>query len=193
MWIDFAQASRENNVKKIKTLFVRDAANPSIVTREYGVTPDPSWEPTRKRDGTAIRVLGGKVYRRFDAKHGKTPPAGFVPCQDAPESDGHFPGWVPIDCPAGDKTTARVCAELHAEALADGTYELCGPKFQGNPERIAEHVLFRHGGEFLNAPTDFDGLKAWFAEHPIEGIVFWANGAPVAKIKRRDFGLPWPA
>lgn len=180
-------------MKKIKTLFVRDPNDMRVVTREYGITPEHTWEPTRKRDGTAIRVLGGKVYRRFDAKHGKTPPPGFEPCQDVAEPDGHFPGWVPIDCPAGDRTTAKLCAELHAEALADGTYELCGPKINGNAEGLAEHVLFRHGADFLHAPTDYDGLKAWFTEHVIEGIVFWANGAPVAKIKRRDFGLPWPA
>ena len=29
-------------------------------------------------------------------------------------------------------------------------------------------------------------------ENAIEGIVFWLDGAPVCKIKRTDFGLPWP-
>jgi len=35
-------------------------------------------------------------------------------------------------------------------------------------------------------------ISAYLEEHSIEGIVFWKNGVPCCKIKRKDFGLKWP-
>lgn len=74
------------------------------------------------------------------------------------------------------------------------TYELVGPKIQGNPDHYQGHMFVRHGAEVLSdVPTDFNGLFDFFGSHIIEGIVWWHEGKPVAKIKRRDFGWPWPA
>jgi len=42
-------------------------------------------------------------------------------------------------------------------------------------------------------PTDFDTLYSLVVvDIDIEGVVWWFNGQPVAKLKRRDFGLQWP-
>ncbi len=40
-----------------------------------------------------------------------------------------------------------------------GSYELCGPKVNGNPEGSPHHVLVRHGALVLEAPRDDDGLR----------------------------------
>jgi hypothetical protein len=82
-------------------------------------------------------------------------------------------------------------------ALPEGTYELIGPKVLGNPERVEAHTLVPHGAEVLtDVPRDFAGVRAYLESHEIEGVVFWrAQGDPdcdMVKIKRRDFGLPWP-
>ena len=39
-------------------------------------------------------IIDGKFYKRYDAKKGKTPPEGAIPCQDAPDPvTGHFPHY----------------------------------------------------------------------------------------------------
>jgi hypothetical protein len=35
-------------------------------------------------------------------------------------------------------------------------------------------------------------MKKYLKENAIEGIVFWLDGEPICKIKRSDFGFPWP-
>ena len=76
--------------------------------------------------------------------------------------------------------------------LEPGTYELCGPKINGNPEGFSRHILVTHGSQHLvDVPRDFEGLRAWLADAQFEGIVWWSNimdpDAPMAKLKRRDF------
>lgn len=45
-------------------------------------------------------------------------------------------------------------------------------------------------------PRDFAGLKEYLIAWQLEGIVWWRNpsdpDSEKVKIKRRDFGLPWP-
>jgi hypothetical protein len=77
--------------------------------------------------------------------------------------------------------------------LPDGTYELCGPKVNGNHEHLEKHVLLPHGKtelEFKFGDGDpLDELNEWFKGKDIEGIVWWKDDVPVAKIKKSDFGL----
>lgn len=186
-------------MKKIPSIFKRDfGGDPSMVLRE----PEDScsWVfkgggfPTRKRDGTACMFRGGRLLKRYDAKGGKTPPDGFEPCQDPDPVTGHWPGWVPV----GPDDKWHVWAhygELVAgvEEITDGTYELCGPKLQTNPEKLDEYLFFRHGEERLEGvPLDYDGIKAWLSENVMEGIVWHHPAGVMAKIKRTDFGLKWP-
>ena len=37
----------------------------------------------------------------------------------------------------------------------------------------------------------FEGIRTYLETHVIEGIVFWKDGHPRCKIKRKDFGFPW--
>lgn len=70
-----------------------------------------------------------------------------------------------------------------------GTYELCGPKINGNPEGYDRHVLISHeyAEELHGVPRDYDGLAAWLADCEFEGIVWHHPDGRMAKIKRRDF------
>lgn len=184
-------------MKKIISLFVRDKTNPKYVTRE--ITPGAEWVAagegvaTRKYDGTACMVKDGALYKRYDGSKSKHLPAAFIPAYA--ESDRatdlnatHWLGWLPV----GDGPEDRYAVEAWdiQKPLPDGTYELCGPKVQSNPERMERHTLVPHGRELvLDCPRTFDELKAWFVGKSIEGIVWHHPDGRMVKIKARDFGL----
>lgn len=76
--------------------------------------------------------------------------------------------------------------------LADGTYELCGPHFNSNREKLDHDAFFRHGDIVLEGvPRDFNGIRAYLEMHNIEGIVFHRGNGEMCKIKRSDFGFRW--
>jgi hypothetical protein len=74
---------------------------------------------------------------------------------------------------------------------SDGTYELCGPKVQGNPEKRLEHILIRHGAERLALEDDtFEYIREYLATNDIEGIVFHhRTDDRMCKIRKTDFGI----
>lgn len=185
-------------MKKIPTMFERDwDGDPSRVT-EVAV-PDCLWvglgqgHATRKWDGTCVMIRGGALFKRREVKAGKPVPDNFV-LVSTDEETGKRVGWVTarVDDP-GDK--------WHWEAFnrktqwEDGTYELVGPKVQGNREGLTRHVLVRHGDDRIaNMPRDHEGLDRWFATSRFEGVVFYHPDGRMAKIKGRDFGhkrVPW--
>ena len=179
---------------KIITLFKRDMEGNKQVYNE--VSPGAEWVvagegvATRKWDGTCCLVRGGQLFKRYDAKKGKTPPPNFEPCmEEADPVTGHFPGWVPV----GMEPESKYHREAFHGDFEDGTYELCGPKVQGNPDKLTSHVLIPHGKELLtDAPRDFAGLREYFLAHEIEGIVWWHGDGRMVKIKAKDFGLKRP-
>lgn len=180
-------------MKKIPTLFIRDAKNPKLVTRE--VDPACQWVldgegvATRKWDGTACLIRNGKLYKRleWDAQKGPAPERWLHHDFDPNVRSGH--GWFPT----GDGPDDWMHRKVSIEGKEEGTYELCGPKIGKNPEHTLEEVLLKHGSlPFDNAPRDFDGLRLWFEEIPMEGLVWHHPDGRMAKIKRRDFGLRWP-
>lgn len=67
-----------------------------------------------------------------------------------------------------------------------------GPHFQGNPYGLSDDVLVRHGIVVVEVERTFEGIKNYLTKSKIEGLVFWKDGQPMCKIKRSDFGLPWP-
>ena len=180
-------------MKKIKSLFKRDYQGTRQVYDE--VLEGSEWVTegkgiaTEKIDGTSCMVRDGKLYKRYDAKKGKTPPEGWEACEPEPnEQTGHWPGWLPVGDGAEDKWHREAFSE---NVFNDGTFELVGPKIQGNPYNHAVHHLIRHGIYHLpDAPRDFEGIKKYLTTHHIEGIV-WHNGEDMVKIKARDFGIPW--
>ena len=183
-------------MQKIISLYKRDYEVTRLVYDE--VVPGAEWVlagegvATRKYDGTCCMVERGRLFKRYDAKKGKTPPPFFVPAQEAPDPvTGHWPGWVPVSISAPSDKYHREAWHDVGESLNDGTYELCGPMVQGNPEGFQTHTLVPHGSWKLpDAPRTFEALKAWLADHDIEGIVWWHPDGRMVKIKKKDFGLP---
>lgn len=184
-------------MRKIPSLYLRDwAGNRNLVTREPN--PECDWVfagegvATRKWDGTACMVRGGKLFKRYELKPWKTPPPDFEAAQARDEETGKTTGWVPV----GDRAEDQYHREYFKHVkhiLNDGTYELVGPKIQGNPDDFDSHILLRHGDSTdTNVPRDYDGLQAFLADRPIEGIVWHHADGRMAKVKRRDFGLEWP-
>jgi hypothetical protein len=141
---------------------------------------------TRKWDGTSVKVEGGKLFKRYDAKHGKPAPVDFVPAQDPDPVTGHWPGYVPV----GNGPEDRWHREAFKGDEPDGTYELVGPKLHGNPDGFAAHTLVLHGAlELVNMPCSFDAIRAYLETADIEGVVWHHPDGRMVKIKTKDFGL----
>lgn len=188
-------------MKKIPTLFERRFENHKVVEVLPNITPGCEEAfmhgiATIKLDGSCCAVIGGELYKRYDAKSGKPVPKGAIKCQDEPDPiTGHLPCWVQCerDNPA-DKWFLAACANTVIQknsSLPDGTYEAIGPHFQGNPYNLPRDVMERHGLREVAVVRTFDGVKWWLNSFYQEGLVFWLNGKPVCKIKRSDFGLEW--
>jgi hypothetical protein len=206
-------------MKKIPCLFVRDfSTKPFTITRE--VAPGCEWvlegrgTPTRKRDGTSCMFQGGKLYKRYDVKKGRAVPEGAIPCELEPDAKtGHWPHWVEVGTGPEDKWHVEALSGLRASdggrfrdraMLGEGqTYELVGPRINGNPERLEEHHFLQHGSELLfDVPRNFDALREFLRTMPFEGIVWWDLGDRVGqrdaeepklcKLRRDDFGFDWP-
>ena len=190
-------------MKKIPTVFERQYENHKVVGISDKITDgcEEAFKKgiaTVKWDGSCTAIIGGEFYKRYDAKKGKRPPAGAIPCQQDPDPiTGHHPHWVKVDpnSPA-DKwfkeaydTTAIWTNEGHS--LPDGTYEAIGLHFNGNPYGMNIDQLVRHGIDVLEVRRDFNSIKKFLEENEIEGIVFWLDGEPKCKIKRSDFGFEW--
>lgn len=178
-------------MKKIATVFERDwAGDRSRVTEEP--TPGCEWVfagegvATRKYDGTACMIEDGVLYKRHEVRQDKSAPAGFRQVEDDLET-GKVVGWVPV----GENPEDKWCREAFAqyEKWPDGTYELLGPKVQGNPEKVEHHVLFPHGkAEVLEVERTYEGLRTFLLATDVEGIVFHHPDGRMAKIKKKDFG-----
>lgn len=182
-------------MKKIPTVFRRDPENLKTVLPE--VTPGCEWVleglgvATRKYDGTCTMYDGLMWWARREVKPGKQVPDDFRP-EMTDEATGKTVGWVPM----GQSAFAR----WHAEALEDrdypaGTYELCGPKINGDPETLGQHILIPHAQASWvreEEPRTFDNMRATvlcLAEAGIEGVVWHHPDGYMAKLKARDFQL----
>ena len=195
-------------MRKISTLFVR---NPETHNIEPVLSAGCEWvlrgegTATRKVDGAAVLVRDGHVYKRREIKPGRTPPPDFEHVE-TDETTGKQVGWVPVDLTdpgdqyfvKGIRATAIAIPPPHGE-----TYELVGPKVQGNPEDLDRHTLIAHDSDRLHieeppriagntAESAFDILATYLRDYPHEGIVWHHPDGRRAKIKRRDFGHPWP-
>lgn len=185
-------------MKKIPTMFVRNPENRSRVLNQ--ITPGCEWVfagegiATRKLDGTCCLLRDGKLFKRREFKLGNAFPTDFELADSDPET-GKVVGWVPVT----DSPEDRWHREAHAALLTaneaegmkppDATYELVGPKVQGNPERCKEHQLVRHSLLVItDVPRTFDVLSEWLSLD-IEGVVFHHPDGRMAKIKGKDFGV----
>jgi len=185
-------------MKKISTLFKKNPNNLSLVTRE--IDPENAWVyeygiPTRKFDGTAVCIMGGQLYKRYDVKFkkGKTVPADAIPCQEPDSITGHWPHWIKCE---RDNPNDKYAFEAFDKDVffEDGTYELCGEKVGVNAEKIKGHTLIPHGKHILPI-TDFsyENLKKFLSDpdNDIEGIVFHDSSGQgrMCKIRKSDFEI----
>lgn len=184
-------------MKKIPSLFLRNVQEGGDRLVRNEVTPGAEWViagegiPTRKFDGTCCLIERGNLYRRYELKKGKDAPEGFKPAQDPDPVTGDTPGWIPVREGKEDQWHREAFGKLdYRPCSEDGTYELVGPKVNGNPEKFPAHGLVRHGSAHLplSTPRTFDGLKTYLLAHPdIEGIVWHHPDGRMVKIKRKDF------
>jgi hypothetical protein len=193
-------------VNKIPTLFRRSNEDRRYVLNE--VNPGCEWvlagEGTacRKYDGTCVMYDGERWWARREVKPGKKAPDGYVPLS-TDEVTGKTVGWEPIEQSAFFKFLVEAGSndygiadeyQFHGGKTRPGTYELIGPKVNGNPERTDSHLLIRHGyraavddDAVRGLVRDFDSLAAWLAAHDWEGIVWHHPDGRMAKLKKRDF------
>lgn len=188
-------------MKKIPSLFKRDYDNTRLAYDE--VTEGCEWVmngegiPTIKWDGTSCAIIDGEIYKRYDAKHGKTPPEGAIPCEpERNEHTGHWPHWVKCDIDSkSDKyhfEGLNNYKEANKGQIEDGTYELIGPKVNGNKHLFGIHQLLKHGDMHLDLKElSFEYIKRWCGNREIEGIVWHHPDGRMCKVKRKDFGFKW--
>lgn len=189
-------------MKKIVSLFQRNYEGNRKVRDE--LSPGAEWVAqgegvaTRKWDGIAVMLKAGEVFKRYDAKSGRTPPAGFMPTQPEPDPNtGHWPGWVKATLPDSRVIlqTVEAARVNYPQGIPDGTYEVCGPKVGtrhgANPEKLTEHILVPHGKDVLDdCPRTFVELMDYLRDLPIEGIVWHHPDGRMVKIKKADFPFP---
>lgn len=181
---------------KISTLYKKDPKDLGRVINE--INPGNEWvftdsgvTATRKYNGTACAIINGQLYKRYDVKKGKQVPPLAIPCQEPDAITGHWPHWVL--CQRGNPAD-----KFHFEGFnnlenkEDGTYELCGPKVQGNPEAFLRHELVRHGAFDLCLTLkiyDFESFREYLKNVDIEGIVFHHPDGRMCKLRKSDFGI----
>lgn len=118
-----------------------------------------------------------------------SPPENSFPCQERDLITGHHPHWV-----LADRKDQRFKYAFEAfdnqknKSLQKGTYELCGPKIQNNPEKFENHVLIKHGSVILgDCPTvlTIETMKKYLTRKDIEGIVWYNVDDPEKMCKLR--------
>lgn len=194
-------------MKKIKTLFARNQDDHLVYDE---ITAGAAWVAlgkgiaTRKFDGTCCLFKDGKLFKRYDAKHGKTTPEGFVPAQEPDLITGHWPGWLETTDNPSDRyfreafklrrafiSPVGTSIENYERPFVDGqTYELIGPKINSNPDGAERHILIVHGGiTFPEFPRTFQKIKEELEHMNIEGVVWHHPEGLMVKIKKSDFGF----
>lgn len=198
-------------MRKTPTLFERDPDDLRRVVPE--VHPDCQWVldgdgvATRKYDGTCVLIRRDGItvhaFVRREVKRGKEPPPNFMELDHDPVTDKRV-GWEPAE----QSGFAKLIAEAVNDAFRQrdrplpGTYELCGPKVNRNPEGFERHILIAHdqaefGPALLHGPQPagrLDDVFRVFRDHLLklgemgwEGVVWHHPDGRMAKLKARDF------
>ncbi len=210
-------------MRKIPTLFVRDFktgfVKPELNAKAAWVM-EKAWPAHRKYDGTCVGLfltvngkvrlngslgssevtdasaLGDKWMARQSVPGRMAFPDNFEP-EEFDATTGKHVGWVPIEQSPFHKFLKE--AEPKLEKRYFGTYELCGPKINGNPENYKEHTLIRHYDTELisnvhildihemSVEDAYEALKNTFQYMPIEGVVWYHIDGQMVKLKRKDF------
>jgi hypothetical protein len=131
-------------------------------------------------------ILNGEYYKRAVIKKDQIIPTSFILCTTDQQSGKQF-GWILVDF---ENPQDQYYAEAFNLNLPDGTYELCGPKIFGNPEKMQTHTLIDHTSFLVDHfKITYKELKTFFSLHEYEGLVFHHSDGRMAKIKKKDFGI----
>lgn len=184
-------------MKKMPTIYLRDPeTNLRYVKDERH--PDCDWvfagegRATRKWDGTCVMLDDhGEWWARREVKPGKPEPDGWVEVDSDPVT-GKRVGWEPAEQSGFHKFLGEAIGNFNTNSLdpfKPGTYELVGPKINGDPEGFGDHWLIRHLGvvSLRGVPTSFHALADWLQGFSGEGVVWQHPDGRMAKIKRKDF------
>jgi hypothetical protein len=178
---------------------VRSGVPPSYVrptvNREAAWVLAGEGRATRKWDGTCCLIRDGQLLKRVTLRRDKPTPGGFE-LVEVDTATGKRYGWAPLAGPA-DQWHREGWANLHALGgpIPDGTYELVGPKINGNPDRFTSHQLIKHGwaqdhvelADLDTSPREYWALGAWLQARPYEGIVWHHPDGRMCKLKARDY------
>jgi hypothetical protein len=180
-------------MRKIPTVFLRDESQ----RMTYNPNPLCDWVfrgegiATVKLDGTCVMCWRGEWFFRRTVKPGKPKPEGFVELEVDPNT-GNTVGWEPRVNSSFNECLIDAGAD---GGFVSGTYELCGPKIHRNPQELPHHSLFRHSdvASLHEFPRDWEGMRSRLEDNIyMEGVVFHHMDGRMAKVRRKDFGLPWP-
>lgn len=181
----------------IPTIYLRDwTESPRYVTRE----PNPScvWvfagegTATRQYDGVCVRFDGRRWWARREVKD--TDPPNFLLIEEDAEP-GRRVGWEPVMQTGVARWFREALDGSPVGIWTPGTYELCGPQINGNPERFAEHLLISHDDADVIKPfaLTWDGIRdtvqVLAESEGFEGIIWHHPDGRMAKIKARDYDL----
>lgn len=206
-------------MKKMSTVFVNDYIdNVSNLTQE--VRTENQWVldgegiATVKFDGTSCLIQDGQLFKRWDRKLSKKflimaakakknglpfvaeefmfkdLKPGSIACNETFNPvTFHWPHWIPAE---GKDSVYHIEGFDNLDNVEDGTYELVGPKLQGNPYGLSRHELWKHGSVVVEiVDLSFEGIKAVVTSMNEEGIVFHHRDGRKAKIRRSDYNLKW--
>jgi len=123
-------------------------------------------------------------------------PADFWACGPVvwDGDEGTVPGWIKVDLELPEHKHFKEAFAMQGSCLVSGrTYELVGPKINGNPEGHDSHGLIPHGNHILlNAPRTYVECVAFFKDYDMEGIVYRTEDGRMCRVKSRHFGHSWP-
>lgn len=171
-------------------------------------------------DGRFVRILNGGFYFLYDWKPRTSAirakrhegedwhtiefessdcdplPDSAFPCQLLEPVNGFNPYWYPAYHLHGyEYLTQAILSVSNLRDSFDGTYELVGPKIQGNPYDLVAHYLIPYyvKQDIPLPEINFDAIKAWFTLNYEEGITWHRADGSIARVKRKDFGFSWPS
>ena len=182
-------------MNKISTLFLRDPGNPLRVIDQVNAAcqwvANGEGVASRKWDGQPLLLLDGLWYKRYTGDLGgyQGNDTGAIPCGE--EEDGTCIWWVLVSHTRDDQHIIEAIRNANLWTRKDnGVYEVCGPHFCHNRERLDADTIIRHGAStFFGAPVEFEALKTWLQNMDMEGLVWRHPDGRMAKIKKSDFGL----
>lgn len=183
-------------MEKIPTLFERDARFHVVDTprADCAWVFDGAGVGTEKLDGTNTRltVRAGQIVR---VEKRRNP-------SKVQKQQGIVDGWY-VDADefsAEDKWIFAATRNTDVSAWPDGEHscEALGPRIQGNPLELEEHVCVAfnlRAPAYPQVPRGYTELREFLADlesqfapgHLAEGIVFHHQDGRRAKIKRKDF------